>query len=506
MPPAGAKVTPVPQSVIQRAMSAAVSGAAGAVAGAIKGVNEAWFSPLQPIAPVAPPDVRGRVFDYSTGFNLPYKARTESGQQGIDHETLRALADPTMGGFDLVRLAVETCKDRISAEEWCIRERGKGKGDGGPRARAIEEALRHPDGEHTYLQWQRMLYEDLLVIDAPTVYLSPPTEGGTDRVPEVMDGALLKPLLRPDGRSPVSPEPAYVQILKGVPAVWYSRDEIVRMPRNLRSYRVYGMSPVEQIVVTINIALRRQVSQLEFYTAGSIPDMLASVPQGWTTKQIQEFQTYWDALLSGNTEERRRLRFVPGDMKPYEPKAGQLKDTFDEWLSRIVCYAFNLSPQALVQQMNRATAETAKASAAEEGLEPFKLSWRDLMNEIVVKGFNEPGLEFAYIDEEITDPSTKAGVVTSLVTAKVITQDEARAKYGFAPLTPEQRAELNPPVPEPEIPAGQLDLFSADGGDEANAGKAAKASLRKAGRSLQGAQARSAAHPQGCRCHPSRYP
>jgi hypothetical protein len=55
-----------------------------------------------------------------------------------------------------------------------------------------------------------------------------------------MDGALLKPLLQEDGRTPLPPEPAFQQVLKGVPAVHYTLDEIVRMPRNLRSTACTG--------------------------------------------------------------------------------------------------------------------------------------------------------------------------------------------------------------------------------------------------------------------------
>jgi hypothetical protein len=37
----------------------------------------------------------------------------------------------------------------------------------------------------------------------------------------------------------------------------------------------------------------------------------------------------------------------------------ELKGAFDEWLARVVCFAFSISPQAFSEAMNRATAETA---------------------------------------------------------------------------------------------------------------------------------------------------
>jgi hypothetical protein len=38
-------------------------------------------------------------------------------------------------------------------------------------------------------------------------------------------------------------------------------------------------------------------------------------------------------------------------------KEAPYKDDFDEWLARIVCYAFSLPPTAFTRQVNRATAE-----------------------------------------------------------------------------------------------------------------------------------------------------
>lgn len=439
MPPAGGKVTVIDQGLIDRI--------SGAVKGAIRGARDAWFGPLEPIDPVAPPEVKSRQLDYPVGFNIALRPRSEGGENAIDFPTLRALADPTQGGFDLLRLAIETRKDQMQAQRWGVR--GRDGSDGGSRARAVEGRLRFPDGFHTFAQWQRQLLEDLLVIDQPAVYLAP------DGTPEIMDGGLLKRLMRADGRIPRAPEPAYQQVLKGLPAVQYTTDEIVCMPRNLRSHRVYGMSPVEQVVMTVQIALRRQVSQLEYYTAGSVPDVVFGTPESWSADQVRQFQMYWDSILSGDTAERRRARFVPGGVKPYELKPGALKDEFDDWLARIICYCFSLSAQALMKQMNRATAQTAKQSAQEEGLEPTKLWFKDLMDAILLKAFKAEDLEFAWQDEEIADPEVKANVcATGLGKGggkAWWTPDEVRAKFGDKPMTPAQREELSPPAPVPVV-------------------------------------------------------
>ncbi len=54
-----------------------------------------------------------------------------------------------------------------------------------------------------------------------------------------------------------------------MPAADFSADELLYLPRNMRAHRLYGMSPVEQIALTVNIALRRDAATLDYYRTGS---------------------------------------------------------------------------------------------------------------------------------------------------------------------------------------------------------------------------------------------
>jgi phage portal protein BeeE len=98
-----------------------------------------------------------------------------------------------------------------------------------------------------------------------------------------------------------------------LPAVDYSAHDIIYRPRNVRAHRVYGYSPVQQVLMTINIALRRQLWQLDHFSEGSIPDALIGVPTSWTPDQIKQFQDYWDTEFAGDLAKRRRAKFVPGE-------------------------------------------------------------------------------------------------------------------------------------------------------------------------------------------------
>jgi hypothetical protein len=59
--------------------------------------------------------------------------------------------------------------------------------------------------------------------------------------------------------------------------------------------------------------------------------------------------------MSGNLARRRQTKFMPADFKLIEARQPPLKDQYDEWLARIICYAFSAPASAFVAQVNRAT-------------------------------------------------------------------------------------------------------------------------------------------------------
>lgn len=740
--------------------------------------DQAWFGPGKPLKPTAPPETAGRAYDYPSAINLSSRPRQ---YEGLSFEQLRQLAD----SYDLLRLAIETRKDQMAKLSWSILPRkahgGVARPKATPRCKEIEDFFRRPDRIHDWTTWLRMLLEDVFVIDAPALYVRRRNDGGLWGF-EIIDGATISVRLSPDGRQPAPPEPAYQQILKGMPAVDYTADELIYRPRNPRPHKAYGMSPVEQIVMTVNIAIRRAVHQLQFYcysddtefltrrgwlrfedctpddefatrqigtgvfewqkaydffrkrytgkmvrfsgrsldllvtphhrmlvdsfpkalrrlrkpengmrehvitaeemvlfgtkntgipqtsvwhgeeiseiafddddprskrvvmsgddfcafmgmylaegnlngdsivisqpkdergahevyrqllerifgtgvsftghqfevcrkaladylrqfgkahekfippeilnatprqmeifwryyylgdgraagdngkesqvvftasrrfaddltqliqkmgyaptvwtrpagngrvgdrlvnaregyvitlgrrkstrgwtaelvdydgdvvcmcvpnkflyvrrngkaawsgnTEGNVPEALVSVPKEWTLQQIEDFQKYWDALLEGNTAMRRHAKFVPGEMNVTFTRGGAdgLKDDYDEWLARVICYAFSLPPLPFVKQMNRATAQTAQEAAIEEGLAPLMVWAKGLMDDIIERFFNEPDLEFVWDDVRELDPQVQAQLNAAYIPMGVKSVDEARADLGLEPL------------------------------------------------------------------------
>lgn len=393
----------------------------------ITGADTAWMGPGNALQAVVP-GAAGRQRDYQVGVNLNVRPRSE---ESTSFAELRALAD----AYYLVRMAIETRKDQLVKLRWNIKPLDPKK-QPDSRCEELNKFFKNPDKRHDWQDWIRILVEDVMVTDAPCVYFHP-TIGKQPYAFEIIDGATIKLLLDTQGRTPLAPDPAYQQNLKGIPAVNYSTDELVYKPRNPRSWKAYGFSPVEQIITIVNIGLRREMSQLQFYTEGNIPEALITTPNTWNPDQIKTYQEYWDALFEGNTGSRRHAKFVPGGMDVHETKSAALTDAFDEWLARVILYAFSLPATAFVKQVNRATADSAKEQAEEEGLGPLMVWIEDFINLLIVKYWGYEDLAFAWEEEKSIDPLIQAQVNQIYLTAldpdgnTVLDANEVRESLGY---------------------------------------------------------------------------
>src|SRR6185503_7726807 len=139
----------------------------------------------------------------------------------------------------------------------------------------------------------------------------------------------------------------YQQIIHGRPETQFSTEQLLYRPKNTRSWTLYGQPPVEMIWVIINLAIRRELHYLHFYTSGTLPDALYKTPSNWGDEKIEKFQKFFDSFLAGESERRAgRMRFVPGgEGSGYEPTKDEAWTyDFDEYLNRVISFAFGVSP------------------------------------------------------------------------------------------------------------------------------------------------------------------
>lgn len=399
----------------------------------IRGVEEILFGPGQPPPMNAPDEPRqDRRFNYDTHFNLRRDHTIRD--SGISHEQLRQLAEM----HDVTRACIETRKDQISRLRWGVRDR-KTKKTEGVDSQGVIDQLRFPDKEHTFQQWVHAMLEDLFVLDAVTIQPRK-TLGGKPFSLELMDGATI--VRKIDGFGGVPQEGvAYQQNIKGMVFAEFTADELIYMPRNYRTNKVYGYSTLEQVIVTVNTAIRRQQYTLQYFTEGNIPEALIGVPETWGVDEIKQFQGFWDVVMQGDGAEKRHAKFVPGGTQYIATKEPELSGQVEEWFARVVCFAFSLPPTPFIQQNNRATAEQAQTESLEQGIEPTKAYLKDLLDLCIEQHMGRPDLEWFSMPESSVNPLQRAEIHQLQIASNVLTPDEAREEIGLPPLTDEQKKE-----------------------------------------------------------------
>lgn len=401
-----------------------------------------FYSPMQPLWPMGPPNVNvPREWDYPIGYNLNYVP------QRIE---LMAMLRGMRASWGVLATIVSTRQDQLLRIPWTIQRKDN------PRRPSVavdemKKFFKQPDGKNRYSQWANKLLDDLLVIDAPCIFL-PKDRAGRPLAAEILDGATIFPLIDDTGRRPDSivewtdeglrylrRQPAFQQIIKGLPLVNLDESEIMYTPMRPRpNLPMFGYPATEQILVEASEAIRKTFYQLNFWQEGTIPDLVVTVPDTWTPRQIAMFQAHFDAMLSGNLRLKSKVRFLPGGMKPFDIKnssGDSLWSQRDETLIRLAAYAYSVSPTPFVKQVNRSVAQNAQESAEQEGLYPLMAFWKDnIMDVIVQEKFFYEDVEFIFLPRPERDAEKQATVHQIRLKQGMINRNEARADLGYEPI------------------------------------------------------------------------
>ena len=456
----------------------------------------AYFNTSRDFMPAGKPNkvqTRGPVrnFDYPSLYNsltqLPLGVEPDAEYaDSYNFHDVRKFAEE----HEITRIVIETCKDQLVKLRWTWRlipkpgqtkEEVREESERDQRCIFLNKFFKSPDKEHTFSQWLRMVLEEFLVVDINAVYNEQALEGGPFAL-RLIDVATLKRNIDNRGitPSPLLPYPdniAYQQIIKGHINAEFTTEEMIYYIRNPRVNKFFGYSAVEQIMLTIATGMQRMAFQLAHYTDGNIPAMFLKVPKEWGTEQIKDFKLYWDSLFVGNNEELVKGWPIPGEADPVFPQAEVLKDDFDEWIARVVCYAFSVSPNAFIKNLNRATSEQAREQADEEGLQARTALVTELMNLIQEKWFGFDNVEFHIIYDRPQDSKKQAEIDNSDIRVGLKSIDEVRREKGLPPIGAPNRIYTNNGfIPLTKGDKGQFDVFQQklireDGGDKSSSSK-----------------------------------
>lgn len=433
-----------------------------------------WFGPGTSPTVKAVDEIDARRWDYPVGQNIMRGPRTEGMHT---YEELRQMAD----GCEPARMVIETMKAAVSKASYNVvprkipgetnaQQQARGKGDG--RILNIMKRLQFPeqDPQLPWQLWVNSLVEELLVIDAPTIYLRQ-TKGGKLFGLEQIDGSTIVKQIDARGRTPLGDKPAYQQYIKGVPAYEFTRAEMIYMPMNQRVHKLYGFSPTERFMLHCDILLWRNLSQLAMYNLSNIPLMFLKAPKDWKPSDIAAFQVWFDSVMTADLTERSKAVLIPDGADPIAPKKEALMDGADEMLYRIVCYNYGVSPNFFIKQQNRASSESYWDQADEEGLIPVLGQVKLLIDACIAhpQAFNSPDLEFEWTWQRKPKPLDQAQIFDIYAMHNILTTDEIREELGFDPMTDEQKTAIAATAPKQTLlPEGKKPLKQIGDGSEPN--------------------------------------
>lgn len=417
--------------------------------------GSSWFGPLAPMKPIAPPEVAGRSWDYATGYNLNSSPRAF---EPMSFETLRVLAD----SYDVLRLVIERRKDQLCRLPWKLRPRGVKhssktlSAETIARIDAATELLRRPSFGRTWRGFIREYLEDLFVLDNASIFLRRNRSGDVIGM-TVVDGSTIRPVIDDWGNMPEPvifdgrPLPphfeqfgyevhngiawpvSHQQRLKGAPAVSYTSLSLISKCFNPRPGHAYGLSAVEQVAHTVAVATARSHSQLRYYDEANIPAGIYNLPESWSVDQVAQFQQWWDSLFVGNLGRRRQMRFVSGNGRYHAFHEPPLKAETDEWLARIIAFAFSYPVGSLVSLQNRAVAEQHERTAEEEGTGSLKQHIAEIFDEVIQVHLGHDDLEFSWIEEDEIDQEKQSKILSRYAEAGILTINQVLEKLGEEP-------------------------------------------------------------------------
>lgn len=394
--------------------------------------KEPFLSPGQPLEPKMDQGEPPRRFQVPPGYNIQIQPRST---EAISFAQLRA-----MGDFTIIRVIIEHVKESLKAHEWdIVPDEKEDPSKYESEIKKIKEFFEMPDRAHTWDEWLGELIEEVLVVDALTIFKRKTRGGGLYGL-EIIDGTTIKTLADYRGFEPMAPLPAYQQFIFGVPYAAYTRDEMYYLPRNRRANKFYGYSPVEQMIVTVNQGLRRELYSLAQLTDGNIPTGVGSLPKEWKLEDIKAYQEYWDLILSGDPQNRSRIRFVPEGFNYTKFNSGTDSDgmgifsPFDEWLARIMCFGIGISPMPFIKMTNRSVAEEMGDVEAEGGVGSLKLFIERICNRVIDYELGYPHLCFNWITDRGRMQSKRVNRNVAYAGAGILQIDEIRAEEGLDPL------------------------------------------------------------------------
>jgi hypothetical protein len=380
---------------------------------------------------------------YSMNYPWQYftpQAPTRRPSSLVAVEDLRLFADR----YDILRSCIQHLKREVSAVPIKLVARDDGDTSEGMKAR-IKDAMtfftaRGGLGGFGRLrsEFEGMVIEDLCVTGHAALYFAP-ARGGWPIEVLVVDAATIRPRVDAYGW-PGPGEKAYEQWVMGLKiGDGFTREEMSfsGLPSHARSYSPYCASPVEWLIAPIISAMKADEWNRTWLTDGNTPSDMIALPDTWTPGQVMEFTDWFNGMLTGNTKERIKTKFVPSGSSKLgnQSRRDQEFTELELWLARRTgaIMGVQLASIGFAGEQYKVSQENSMDSTTEFGAGVL-LDYRKAVYDDILERLGFPDLECVNVTAQEEAAGDRAERLTKLVSGAVYTPNEARAAEGKDPI------------------------------------------------------------------------
>ena len=397
-----------------------------------------WHVPDPAIKGVVTPQGSSQApyrWDYPFTYAMQYNPKRRPGSP-VTLDTLRTVA----GSCDIVRM----CINQLKREVWTTPIAFAPRDPDMPAARA-KDAMRAAEAffaecgglggrgrRRTHFEGE--MIEDLCVVGATAVYCEY-SRGGRLLTAECIDAATIRPVVDAFGWAAEQP---YEQWIMGTKVTGFDERELIYDGIWSASYNPYFSSPLEWLLSAVTSMLKADEWNREYLISGNTPADLISLPESWGTEQVKSFAAWWDLLLSGNTPERVKTKFVPSG----STRLGNRMTTdrqfaaFELWLLRRICGIYGVQPASIgfVGEQYKVSQDGSMDATSRFGAGTV-VEFRKTVYDRILDKIDLGELETVVRPEEPNEePGEKSKRVLAMTGKPIYTVNEGRAEFGLEPV------------------------------------------------------------------------
>lgn len=349
----------------------------------------------------------------------------------VSFATLRKFSEQ----HEISRACINARKRHLTTLEWAIvAQEEEDTTDYASQKAELKNLFQTIGGKtNPYRMFLSKLTEDLMVLDAVSIYKQPTLGGDLFKLIPV-DSATIRVAVDTSGDIT-----GYRQIIDGREVATFDIDEMVYAMMNPRTNSPYGLAPLESLLMVVSSSLKAGMSNLAYLTEGNTPEGLFMLPEDWTPSMIREFEENWNAVMAGDEAAMSRIKFTPpGNFVPTRKHEDMQWEQFNMWLMKVTCSLFDVQPVEIGFEPQgglggKGFSEGQNTTTQRKSIIPLANFFQEIFTQIIHEDLGMTSLCFKFMGLDPSDKKNDAEVAKIQIESGQRTINETRKEQGLEP-------------------------------------------------------------------------